>query len=153
MIEKIGDIWEAQGPKDFVVITTNTTCRKDGCLVMGAGIAKEAAQKFKWLPLALGQDIKRNGAQVEVYHPIRLIAFPVKYDWRVPADLNLIRQSTKQLLHKVERLQLLLRPENGDVRILIPRPGCGNGQREWSEVEPILRQYLDDDRYVIFHKE
>lgn len=150
MIEQTGNIWEDRKPEDFIVITTNGTIQKNGHLVMGGGIAKEAKELYRWLPEAIGQDIIRNGLQVEVYIQPRLIIFPVKYHVWQDADLNLIEHSTKQLLQKVDSLQLLLRPENESIRILIPRPGCGLGNLKWENVKPILERYLCDDRFVIF---
>lgn len=144
------DIWAAQGPNDWVCITTNCTLRKDGRLVMGGGIALEAAQRFPWLPLALGEDVKRNGANVVTHTIGRTIAFPVKYDVAHPADLELIEMSTARLAYMVLKHRVFFPslPE----RILIPRPGCGLGNRTWEEVRPILERHLVGDRYVIFSK-
>lgn len=145
-------MWEARQPQDYLCITTCGTLRKDDCLVMGRGIALEASKKYPWLQAALGEAVKRNGLQVEVFTKPRLIAFPVKYQFYEHADLSLIEHSTKQLLTKVERLQLFSNPANNNIRILLGRPGCGNGKLDWLQVQPIMRQYLVDNRFVIFSK-
>lgn len=103
MIEAEGDIWSARRDQDWVVITTNGAVRKDGACVMGAGIAKEAARLYPWLPKALGQCIKNNGMQVEAFPPTRLIMFPVKYHWSEDANLMLIETSAAQLVKKSRR--------------------------------------------------
>lgn len=143
MIEKSGDIWESRQPGDWIVITTNGTLRRDGKLVMGRGIALEASQRYKYLQARLGYLIQRNGLQLELLEPDRLIAFPVKYEFYEKADLNLILKSTIQLVDAQPRLH---------GRVLLPRPGCGNGKLDWIQVEPILRHYLLDDRFIVFHQ-
>lgn len=148
MIEVTGDIWEAKGPADYVCVTTNGTVRKDGSLVMGGGIALEAAQRYPWLPKVLGECVERSGLQVEWFGPIQLIAFPVKYKVHLDADLHLIEKSTHELVHYIDRVKLPITP----IRILIPRPGCGLGRLSWDKVKPVLERYLTDDRYVIFSK-
>jgi hypothetical protein len=153
MIEQIGDIWAAQGSKDWVCITTCGTLRKDGCLVMGAGIAKEAATRYPWLQKAAGEALVRNGLQVEFFNKDRLILFPTKFQYYEDSNLSLIENSAFQLTVKLNRMNLLgpagiLLPPT---RMLIPRPGCGNGRRGWAEVAPILDKYLVGDGYVIFN--
>lgn len=144
MVEVQGDIWTERKPEDYVVITTCGTLRTDGKLVMGRGIAFQAAKRYPWLQQALGDCIELSGLGVVVPHPdARLIAFPVKYEFYQRANLQLILKSTLQLLELAPRL------EGGN--ILLPRPGCSNGKLDWLEVEPMLRHYLTDDRYVVFH--
>jgi hypothetical protein len=41
-----GNMWSAYPQADLFLITTNSTLKNDGCLVMGKGIALEAAQRF-----------------------------------------------------------------------------------------------------------
>lgn len=144
MLQQRGDIWAARQERDWVAVTTNSTLRKDHCLVMGKGIAKEAATKYPKLQERLGAAIMSFGLRLEWLEDIRLIAFPVKYNYWQAADINLILRSALQLLEIEPRL-------NGG-RILMPRPGCGNGRLDWAEVEPMLSHYLIDDRFIVFSK-
>lgn len=144
MVEVRGNIWDAIHPQDWVAITTNSTLRKDGALVMGRGIALEAKERWPWLPKLAGELIRTHGLRVEKIHTKteRIVLFPVKYEFYLPAQLPLIEQSTKQLVE--------LEPSLEGGRILLGRPGCGNGKLDWLEVEPILKSLLVSDRFVVF---
>jgi len=147
MQEQLGDIWAARQPGDWIVVTTNNTIRQDGCLVMGRGIAFEAAQRYPMLQRRCGDLIRENGLRVETipdYYAHKLIIFPVKYHFKDEADINLILRSTIQLVATTDFIQ--------EGRILMPRPGCGWGHLDWLEVRPLLLKYLTNDRFIIFHK-
>ena len=64
MKELIQDIWEVKC--DFLCITTNGIVKKDGRLVMGAGIAKEARDRCVDinLDLYLGSLVTEHGNHV-----------------------------------------------------------------------------------------
>jgi len=129
---------------DVVCITTNGSVKADGRAVMGRGCAKEAAELFPELPLLLGTWIQSVGNHLHYlkYYEDRgytVASFPVKHAWSEKADLKLIEQSCKDLAEStVEGL-----------KVALPRPGCGNGGRDWAtEVKPILERYLDD-RFIV----
>ena len=133
----LGDLWEVAdnpiGGMDAVVITTNGAVRRDGCGVMGRGCAQEAKRRFPSLSLVLGNRIRQYGNHVHVFdvgEPWALVSFPVKAHWGDEADLGLIRSSVQELKEQADRA--------GWVSVLLPRPGCGNGRRMWSEVEGLL---------------
>ena len=141
MQEVTGDLWTY--PADFRVITTNGDVRHDGACVMGRGCAKEAAGKWPNLPYELGMMIKINGNHVFYLDDYRLFTFPVKHHWNEPADLKLIIRSVldfRVLLHGV------------DATYVMPRPGCGNGQRTWEEVKPLLQDLPDNVHVIDFPK-
>lgn len=144
MNEQRDDIWAVRNPGDWVVVTTNGTLRGDGGLVMGRGIAKEACSKYPSLQKVLGHAVKQNGLRLEVLETMRLVAFPVKVEFYQKADLDLILRSTIQLVEALPKLF--------GGRILMPRPGCGNGKLDWLQVEPIVKHYLTDDRITVFTK-
>lgn len=144
MLQAKGNIWDHLTLSDWVVVTTNCTLRKDGALVMGRGIALEAKNKWPWLPKLVGEMITQRGLQVEKIqtNTEKIVIFPVKYEFYLPAKLQLIEKSTKALVN--------LLPSLHGGRILMPRVGCGNGRLDWVQVEPILRTYLTSDRFVVF---
>lgn len=155
MIELKENIWEAQGPLDYVTVLTNGTVRKDGQLVMGAGIALEAKKRFPWMPKALGEAIRRNGLKIEIFQQSRIIAFPTKYEVFNPySSIGLIEKSLVELLATIKHWSANPDYLPGFVaggRILIPRPGCGLGGLHWeNQVKPLLHHYLIDDRFVIY---
>ncbi len=142
MKEIQGNLFDLLQDYDAICITTNGAVKKNGECVMGRGCALTA--KTLWPPIAkrLGDLILQNGNITQKLGEVgscRIIAFPVKHHWAQKADLELIRKSAEQLVEISQYCE----------RVLIPRPGCGNGQLNWEEVKPILEEILDDRFYVI----
>jgi len=148
MLEAFGDFWIEPG--DVHVITTNGTVKANGRCVMGRGVAKQAKVRFPGIDKELGRQLIKDGNRV---HPLGLWAlangrvyniysFPVKHNWWEKADLDLIARSCEELTAIV--------PTDFD-RIVMVRPGCGNGQLDWEEVKPILASYLNN-RFMIVER-
>jgi len=145
MIERTGDIWETDA--DWIVIPTNGERRAHGGAIMGAGIAKQALLKCHGIDRALGRLLAKNGNHVQclgswVIDGVKrsLIAYPTKYEWRKPSDLNLIGRSARELRG------LLL---GDDDTIVLPRVGTGCGNLAWSVVRPILALELPGERFIV----
>lgn len=123
-------------------ITTNGFVKSNGECVMGRGCAKEASTRFKGLAKRLGDLIKTVGNVVHVFNEERLITFPVKHVWWKPADLELIKQSAIVLSNEAK--------EHPAMTFYLPRPGCGNGGRDWlTEVKPLLESVDLPDNVVV----
>lgn len=136
MLEVVGDLWAY--PADVRCITTNGYITKAGKCVMGKGCAKEAKDKFPGIDKELGLLIHLHG---NVVHKLRddLYSFPVKHKWYEKADIELIKRSAQTIFH--------IMPV--DARVVLPRPGCGNGGLRWEDVKPVLEPILDDRFHVI----
>lgn len=145
MKEAQGDLWNfAESPNAVICITTNGMVKKNGECVMGRGCAQEAKRRFPGLPEKLGQMIKEFGNVVHELAP-NLISFPVKHNWWEDADLKLIELSAINL-NKLARL-------NPAKVFYLPRPGCGNGRRDWEvEVKPLIQLLLPDNVIVITYE-
>lgn len=154
MIEQTGDLWRQQYA-NAIVITTNGDVRHDGNAVMGRGIALEAANRFYGFSKTFGDRLKSEGNRVSAFRASFLngytdrtnnfdwvVTFPVKHHWSQAADPDLIEISCRQLRCITEGM--------GWTRVIMPRPGCGNGQLDWVDVKPILEKYLGQDRYEVF---
>ena len=63
-----GNIWKAYENGDWVAITTNCVVNKNHHAIMGAGIAKQAKDRFPQLPKLLGQKMINGG--IEEQQPI-----------------------------------------------------------------------------------
>lgn len=144
MIEKTGNLWDEDA--DARVITTNGYVRNDGACVMGRGVAQQCARKFPMIPYLLGSLIKERGNNVylvglpeETY--TFLVSFPVKHYFWQEADFALIERSAKQLRELSDTYPWK--------KIVLPRPGTGNGRLEWEDVKPIIEPYLDDRFTVV----
>lgn len=144
MKEIKGNMWRIDA--DVRCITTNGFVKKNGRAVMGAGCAKEARDKLNGIDIILGSTIKNYGNHVAKIYQTRnsiYLSFPVKHHWKQIADIKLIERSAKELV--------ILADENKEWKhILLPRPGCGNGRLEWSQVKPIIEPYLDDRFFVVY---
>jgi len=137
MIEITGNIWDFWDAGEWVCITTNGIVKANGCAVMGAGVAKEAAQRLPALPRQLGWKITNFGNHVYVFLQHRVITFPTKNDWRDPSSMELISESCRELRFITAG------------RIYLPRPGCKNGGLSWTDVKPVLEQWLPEEWFIV----
>lgn len=135
MLEAKGNLWDY--PADAIIITTNGFVKKNGEAVMGRGCAREAALRYPLLPGMLGNSIKTSGNKVfHFWISEHILTMPVKYNWYEKADIELIKESAYQLIDHVDGWQFS--------KVVMPQPGCGNGQLNWNDVKPILDEILDD---------
>lgn len=146
MKETRADLWEVEA--DLRVITTNGTVRADGCLVMGRGCAWEAKERYPGLDKSLGGSVHAEG-NIALWNPrTNLITFPVKHNWWEKADIALIEESARDLVGITDLLEEIWgRP----LKVVVPRPGCGNGGLEWEDVKPVIEPLLDD-RFTVVTK-
>jgi len=122
-------------------VTTNGIVKKNGDLVMGAGVAREAKRRFNELPHIFGQNIDKNGNHVYIVEKYGIASFPTKHHWKNDSDINLIAQSCRELLFLSKSWDY----------ILLTRPGCGLGKLSWVDVRPVLASYFDDDKFILVH--
>lgn len=127
--EAVGDLWELGEDSDLICITTNGFIKTNGAAVMGRGCALEAKQRYPLIEFVLGRAIKEDGNRCHLLLA-KLCSFPVKHNWWEQADLELIERSAKELMDLVDQLK--------KERVLLPRPGCGNGGLKWDEVKQVL---------------
>lgn len=140
MIEITGNLWDFYNQVP-ICITTNGTVKKNGEAVLGRGCAKEAKDRFPTLPLELGNLLRTTGNQVYFLEDFALTVFPVKHNWFEEADINLIAKSCQELVSIAD--------QRGWTKVIVPRPGCGNGRLNWVDVQPILSKYLDNRFHII----
>lgn len=137
------DIWNFREKEYCVVITTNGCIKEDGKAVMGRGIAGQAKKLFKGLDSALGTLLKKHGNEVFFFERQKLITLPTKTNWKSKSDLQLISRSCQKLAKLLK--------SNENIKVAMPKPGCGNGGRTWEEVAPIVYKHLNEysNRIVI----
>ncbi len=147
-IFKTGDMWSVYDNTDLFVITTNATIKRNGALVMGRGIARQARDRFLGLDAALGKHILsvcgnpstrlrtgqgQYGLLVSPRWPkAGLGAFQVKGHYSQPASLALIRHSVDALC-----AWCVAHP---NALVALNFPGIGNGRLCREDVLPILMQ-------------
>lgn len=138
-----------------VVCTTNEVVKRNGELVMGAGIAKVFRDTFPILPFYWGEQLTQrkkrgDGGHLMVTHCSSvsnykigpyLIAFPTKYHFKDSSSLELIEESMSELY--------LLADIMNFSSVLLPKPGCSNGGLSWEkQVYPVIKNALDG-RFII----
>lgn len=150
MLRAKGNIWDYYDNGYYIVIPTNIGWKKNGCNVMGAGLAKQASLKFPDLSLRYGKVCQQYKEETAVIIINGLLLFPVKplaenpsMSWSQPANLNLIEKSTQQLETFTRTYQK---------KIALPLVGCGNGRMDKDKVISILEKYLDDNFTLIDYK-
>lgn len=131
-----------------VCVTTNGMIKKNGSAVMGAGIAKEANERYN-LSFILADYLRQYGNHVYMLKQSEtgfwLISFPTKNDWRDNSDMKLIEQSAIELS--------VLCTKNGIRRCYLTPPGCANGHLNFEkQVYPVIDQILDDRFIIVMRK-
>jgi hypothetical protein len=150
-------MWSAWDQADLFLITTNSSTRADGRLVMGAGIARQARDRFPGLDARLGQVIQNQAAaRTRFSHrgreyfsftpPYCLLVSPnwpqgklglfqVKHWFCDHANLDLIECSVSALRRWCS--------EHPDARVHVNFPGIGNGRLDSGDVLPLISQLPD----------
>jgi hypothetical protein len=144
-------MWIAYDEADLFVITTNGTIKRNGALVMGRGIARQARDKFLGLDLVLGKRIAgccdnsstalradKGGYGLLVsprWPEAKLGVFQVKRRFNDTADLELVQFSVTKL-----RAWCVTHP--GAI-VHMDFPGIGNGRLCREDVLPIVMQLPD----------
>lgn len=130
-----GNIWDDFDELDYICITTNSILKTNGELVMGKGIAKQAANHCPHLPTIFGQLIKLKNKENSIYGLLayqKYIAFQTKIDWKNTSPLYVIANS----LDKLTRLAL----KYPNKVFGLPYPGINNGGLTKDQVYPLLKQ-------------
>jgi hypothetical protein len=135
MREAIADLWTLHDDGAVVVVTTNGLVARDGLARLGRGVARQAGERFPGFAARLGALLAEHGNHVQLVGE-RIVAFPVEHHPLERPDPALIRRSAAELVALADR--------EGWTRVALPRPGCGGGGLEWSEVRPLLAPLLDD---------
>lgn len=144
---KQGNMYDDSGI-DVYCVTTNAMLNKHGHLVMGKGVALEAAKKRPILPLAWGKYLQDHNLVGKPYVLIQCmdhIAFQTKLHWRDSSPLDLVISSIKNLAAYAQA--------NPDNHIALPFPGINNGGLSPKDVYPHLVEHLPSNVTVYYLQE
>jgi len=130
------DLWDPRFDGCWRGITTNGVVKINGELVMGAGVAKQARDRYPGIAARLGRLVREYGNVVHLLPPERLFTFPTKHRWREASDPQLIVNSANRLVQAIE--------EHRVWDVILPAPGCSNGGLAWGDVELLLVPILGD---------
>lgn len=149
MIERTGNLWEQDA--DAYVITTNGFVKKNGAAVMGAGVARQARDRYPGLDNWFGMRLEELGNHVIwLMQMPNIISFPVKHNWWEDADPELIERSAQELADLVDTRDFQRITHYNEIAMV--RPGCGNGNLDWGFVKMLIEDTLDD-RFVVYELE
>ena len=138
-VYKTGNMWDAYDNVDYFLITTNSTIKNNGAVVMGRGIAKTVRDKWHGIDVTFGRKITEtcgSGGFYGVLFDDNVGFFQVKYHWGDQARLDLIKSSTAALW-----LSASAAP---DRKFALNMPGIGNGGLAYSLVKPIVDELPDN---------
>jgi O-acetyl-ADP-ribose deacetylase (regulator of RNase III) len=109
--------------------------------VMGAGLALAFRDSYKGLfeeyrEACKGDVFAKRGFFVfDVDDTRKVLCLPTKRSWRHPSRLEWIEEGLWYLANEYESY--------GITSLAIPEIGCGRGQLSWTDVRPLIYQYLD----------
>ena len=147
-----GSLWDLMTDGyDAVGVPTNGEVHaRIGTAVMGAGVAREAANRWRpWLQEHLGAAISRSGNHVFVFddivtsnpRPASIFSFPTKHKARDrTSDVLLIERSCHELMAHVAK--------RGWRKVIMPQPGTGLGKLSWSDVWRVISPILDERVHI-----
>ena len=128
-----GDIFKS--PAQVIVNTVNTVG------VMGKGIALEFKKRYPDMFQAYRDICDRRklkiGSLMLYYEPDHwVLLFSTKENWRNPSRMEFIEAGLAKFCRTYA--------EKGITSIAFPKLGCGNGELNWLEVQPVMEKYLRD---------
>ena len=146
-----GNLWDYHKRGHWVCVTTNGVVNSVGLLIMGKGVALEAAERFPGLRRLLGEKVRQYGNAPVLCPNERVISFPTKHHWKDTSDLSLIQASAEglKLCWPIVR-DFSTMAGVQPLPICLPKVGCGNGGLDWNtQVLPLLSRLLDENYIVV----
>jgi hypothetical protein len=143
---KNGNIWIYYKLGSTIVIPTNEGWKHDGSNVMGAGLAKDAAQIFSELPKIYGRDCQLLTTRV-YYKDYRLILIPSKplnvksphLSWQGVANIATVAKSLRWLQDT---------KDNYPEKVYIPLIGTGNGGLDPDLIKELMDKVLTSEKFI-----
>jgi hypothetical protein len=143
MYEIVGDLWQRHAKGSIIAITTGGLVSKKGACAMPRGCARQARDRFPDLAMQLGGLISKYGNHVHELDN-RIVSFPVENSpYEVP-DPVLIERSCRELVKLAD-----LRTWQD---VVVPRPGCGGGGLQWTDIRKIVVRHFDN-RFTLISME
>ena len=137
---KTGNMWDVFDSVDYFLVTTNSTLKSDGSLVMGAGIAKQARDKFPGLAEGLGKMVAAAASDGGFYGVLlgagKVCAFQTKRHFKDPSNEALIAASVTELRNIATQLP--------NKTFALNYPGIGHGGLYRAQVRPLLETLPDN---------
>ena len=124
-----------------LLFTSNKIVTANG-LVMGAGNALACKKAFPDMPVLIANQMKLLPDSGVVFIPqgnVWVGCFPTKNHWKDPSDVELVKQSIRELYQVATHLP--------HITFCLPAPAIGRGGLPWEVIEPLV-QVLPDNVIV-----
>lgn len=156
-----GDIFDYIGKADAICITTNGTIKKNGELVMSAGISKAFYDKYKnqvniakilanklcggkAIPGTIvdeKQNICYRCITAEENNGTNVVSFPTKNNFRSNSSINLIERNAIRLRWFADHYKLN--------KVVLPSPINSLGKLTKEDIYEVLNKYFDQRFFII----
>lgn len=128
-------------PAQTLVNTVNTVG------VMGKGIAKTFKERYPDMFREYKKLCDENALRVGSLHLWRgdtqwVLNFPTKTTWRQPSRIEFVHAGLEKFVQTYQDL--------GITSASFPPLGCGNGNLNWSDVRPVMENYLSKVKIPIY---
>lgn len=136
MIQRTGNLWSVRS--NLKVFTANSIIKRNGELVMGAGIAKQFKHRYPGIDKMFGNIIENNsifGFKAVEYNGQLVGAFQTKVNWKNNSTLELIRIASTALIDYINNEFIQ--------SVDMPYPGINNGNLSPDKVLPIIEVLPD----------
>lgn len=142
------DVTDPEGAGSFSgkTVLVNTVNTAEG--TMGAGVALAFKERFPDIMMpykALTEGGHMYGGDLRVLKDdgdLQILAMATKQGWKNPSKNIWVGAGLLRLAHHLHAM-----PRNGEgVRVLLPRPGCGNGGLDFADVNRMIRSLLGHSR-------
>ena len=134
IINKLLDYSTPWALPDVYLFTGNSIVKNNGALVMGRGAAKQIRDYYQEIDTSFGNMILKDPQAHILWAALQkkkfLGWFKVKNHWADPAEIELIKESAKQLT----KIAL----ERKNITFHMNYPGIGNGKLKIEDVKHIL---------------
>ena len=124
-------------------------CPVNNVGVMGAGLALQFAKRVDGLESFYKDACKRGylePGELQFYYDIdankHVCLFPTKRDWRKPSRLEDIDKGLEKLRYYMDFF-------GDEMKVAIPRIGCGLGSLPWEKVKPLIQKRLLPSQYIL----
>lgn len=125
--------------RNVYMFTANSTIRKNGALVMGAGVAKVVRDKYKGVDSEFGKNINHHsvfGVKFLKHENTFIGAFQTKVNWQEDSPLDVVKVSVHKLMCVAKA-----RPH---LTFHLPCPAINHGGKSVEEVLPLLESLPDN---------
>lgn len=136
--------------RNIFMFTANSTLKKNGALVMGAGNAKAVRDLYVGIDKLFGNYLKQHSVRTYGVKILRfgnqyIGAFQTKRNWVYNTEIELLEYSTRKLAY--------IANNHPSYTFHLPYPAISNGGLKVADVQPIIDKYELPDNVIVYLNE